>query len=193
MNLINIFSSIVAIENLDINNQEMIDHALYLKSKSKGVTASNREGWQSERFDLNQKQFQLLFSKINEMAQSIHNQIGLKKNLQNKLSAAWLNINNLSGFNVPHIHLGASLSGTYYLKGVESGANGNIVFRNPWIVDYHMPDYYIEELTNITSGAYPVLPEAGKLIIFPSWLEHYVEPNTANVDRISLSFDTRII
>jgi uncharacterized protein (TIGR02466 family) len=193
MNLINIFSSIVAIENLDINNQEMIDHALYLKSKSKGVTASNREGWQSERFDLNQKQFQLLFSKINEMAQSIHNQIGLKKNLQNKLSAAWLNINNLSGFNVPHIHLGASLSGTYYLKGVESGANGNIVFRNPWIVDYHMPDYCIEELTNITSGDYPVLPEAGKLIIFPSWLEHYVEPNTANVDRISLSFDTRII
>jgi len=192
MNLINAFTSVIATDYLDIDNQEMIDYALDLKLNNKGTTASNRIGWQSERFDLNQKQFQLLFSKINEMAQSIHNKIGLKKNLQNKLSAAWLNINNLSGFNVPHIHLGASLSGTYYLKGVESGANGSIVFRNPWLVDYHMPDNCIEEYTSVTSGMYQVPPEAGKLIIFPSWLEHYVEPNTTNVDRISLSFDTKI-
>ena len=35
-------------------------------------------------------------------------------------------------------------------------------------------------------------PEKGKLVLFPSWLEHYVEPNLTNEDRISMSFDTQI-
>ena len=192
MQLNSIFTSFVAIESLDINNQEMIDYALDLKSKGKSAYASNRVGWQSERFDLSLEKFQPLFLKINEMAQNLHNQIGLKSNLQNTLSAAWLNINNQSGFNVPHIHLGACLSGTYYLKGAESGANGDIVFRNPWIIDYHIPEGSIEQNTNVTLGSYSFTPEAGKLIMFPSWLEHYVETNTTNIDRISLSFDTKV-
>ena len=192
MQLNSIFTSFVAVENLDINNQEMIDYALDLKSKGKSAHASNRVGWQSERFDLALEEFQPLFSKINQMAQNIHNQIGLKSNLQNRLSAAWLNINNQSGFNVPHIHLGSCLSGTYYLKGVESGANGDIVFRNPWVVDYHIPEGSVEQHTNVTLGSYYFTPEAGKLIMFPSWLEHYVETNTTNIDRISLSFDTKV-
>lgn len=192
MQINNIFTSFIAVEHLDINNQEMIDYTLDLKSKNKSVEQSNRVGWQSGHLDLSLSIFQPLFSKINIMAQKLHNEIGLKKDLDNKLTTAWLNVNNKSGYNVQHRHLNACLSGTYYLKGVESGANGNIVFKNPWIVDYHVPDNCIEEFTNVTSGAYSLPPEAGKLIMFPSWLEHYVETNTTDIDRISLSFDTKV-
>jgi len=192
MQINNIFTSFIAVEHLDINNQEMVDYTLDLKSKNKSVEQSNRVGWQSGHLDLSLSIFQPLFSKINIMAQKLHNEIGLKKDLDNKLTTAWLNVNNKSGFNVQHRHLNACLSGTYYLKGVESGASGNIVFKNPWIVDYHVPDNCIEEYTNVTSGAYGLPPEAGKLIMFPSWLEHYVEANTTDIDRISLSFDTKV-
>ena len=89
--------------------------------------------------------------------------------------------------------MNACFSGTYYLKGVESGAEGNIVFKNPVNIDYHMPSTKtVEQFTNITSGSYSEQPEKGKLVLFPSWLEHYVEPNLTNENRISLSFDTKI-
>ena len=192
MQINNIFTSFVAIDYLDIDNQEMIDYALDLKSKNKSVTQSNRVGWQSGHLDLSLSVFQPLFSKINTVAQDLHNEIGLKKDLNNKLTTAWMSVNNKSGYNVQHRHLNACFSGTYYLKGIESGANGNIVFKNPWAVDYHVPDKCIEEFTNVTSGAHSISPEAGKLLIFPSWLEHYVETNTTDIDRISLSFDTRV-
>jgi hypothetical protein len=35
-------------------------------------------------------------------------------------------------------------------------------------------------------------PEESKIIIFPSWMSHYVEPNENLEDRISISFNTSI-
>ena len=32
--------------------------------------------------------------------------------------------------------------------------------------------------------------EENVLLLFPSWLKHYVNPNLSNEDRISLSFNT---
>ncbi len=34
-----------------------------------------------------------------------------------------------------------------------------------------------------------VAPEAGKLLMFPSWLEHGVPQNTTDEERISMSFN----
>jgi hypothetical protein len=31
------------------------------------------------------------------------------------------------------------------------------------------------------------------MIVFPSYAEHYVEPNLSNEDRISISFNTKLI
>ena len=193
MQVNNIFTSFVIVEYLkNIDNEAIIDYTLNLKSNSDGKNHSNKLGWQSENLDLSLPLFDTLFKEINSRAKEIHEVIGLKKNLENKLTAAWLNVNKMGGYHVQHKHMHAALSGTYYLKGVESGAEGNIVWRNPTAIDYHMPHTIVENFTNITSGSYNEKPEKGKLVLFPSWLEHYVEPNLTNEDRISMSFDTQI-
>ena len=43
----------------------------------------------------------------------------------------------------------------------------------------------------IKESNYPVQPSEGACLIFPSWLEHYVEPNESLSARISISFNLR--
>ena len=80
-----------------------------------------------------------MFEEINIRVKQIHDNIGLKKDLENKLTTAWLNVNKNGGYNIQHNHLNACFSGTYYLKGIESGAEGNIVFKIPKPVVWSYP------------------------------------------------------
>ena len=42
----------------------------------------------------------------------------------------------------------------------------------------------------LNSAEYLMYPEPGDLVIFPSWLKHYVEPNlNKDIERISISFN----
>jgi hypothetical protein len=34
-----------------------------------------------------------------------------------------------------------------------------------------------------------VAPEAGLVVLFPNWLDHYVEPHENDISRIALSFN----
>ena len=134
MQINNIFSSFVAIDTLhNIDNETIIDYIFDLKSKrskSEEQKQSNKLGWQSENLDISLPIFNTLFNEINKRTQETHNAIGLKENLENKLDTAWVNVNTNGGYNVQHKHMNACFSGTYYLRGVESGAEGDIVFKN---------------------------------------------------------------
>ena len=37
-----------------------------------------------------------------------------------------------------------------------------------------------------------IVPEAGTLVIFPSWLEHGVNQNLGNADRVSIAFNINL-
>ena len=37
-----------------------------------------------------------------------------------------------------------------------------------------------------------ISPKPGDLLIFPSWVPHYTEPNMSNEDRISFSFNSQV-
>jgi uncharacterized protein (TIGR02466 family) len=36
-------------------------------------------------------------------------------------------------------------------------------------------------------------PKVGELLLFPSWLPHFVLPNTSNEERISVSFNIELV
>jgi len=76
------------------------------------------------------------------------------------------------------------ISGVYYHKSIDD-KSGNIIFLSPFnlVVEKAFP--YGKDYKNFET----VLSEKGKLVLFPSWLCHRVEPNFSNEDRISLSFD----
>ena len=49
------------------------------------------------------------------------------------------------------------------------------------------------ERTQINSSIQSISPEAGTLIIFPSWLDHSVNQNLSDADRISMSFNINLV
>ena len=55
---------------------------------------------------------------------------------------------------------------------------------------YFFDNKDVDSFTEHNSTLWKISAKTNKLIIFPSWLEHGVEPNMSNEDRISLSFNT---
>ena len=102
----------------------------------------------------------------------------------------WINVNRSGDRNVLHCHPGCFLSATYYVKTPDNMRGGEIVFRDPRgpaVAMYETPGI---ELPWVGSGmGIPFSPAAGHLLIFPSWLEHRVEPFFGEGDRISIAFN----
>lgn len=97
---------------------------------------------------------------------------------------AWANLHDRGGFNFPHIHEGCLVSGCFYLR-VPQGS-GNLVFRDP------RPGV----VNGFAKGSAPnackdiqLRPEAGLMVLFPYWLEHFVEVHNADMPRIAIPFN----
>jgi uncharacterized protein (TIGR02466 family) len=93
----------------------------------------------------------------------------------------WANINYKHCFNYSHIH-GECLSGVFYLDVPPN--SGNLILVNPAVRSTGK----LFENKNFL-----IKPEKYACIFFPSWLEHYVEPNLSDEKRISISFNIGII
>lgn len=181
----------------EINNYENINTELknYIyKQKEKnqdGTKKSNVNGWHSKDFDLkneNLKNFITEISKhigiaIKDMGWDLETQIV-------KITSMWSIINNKDAFNEKHHHGNSALSAAYYVKAEKNA--GNIVFFDPRQANvFHHPTS--KEVNNINAQVQSVTPRAGTLVLFPSYLEHKVNPNLSNEERIVLSFNVSLI
>lgn len=93
------------------------------------------------------------------------------------MQSMWANMNFKHCYNAHHTHEGW-LSGVVYLQVPPS--SGRLVFTNPAIrSERHL----------LRDNNYPVTPVKLGCILFPSWLEHYVEPSQSDQPRISISFN----
>ena len=190
MNIENAFSSPIVSDYLEyIDNEKLKQYAYELKSSSDGREKSNFQGWQSTDIDNSNTEIKKLSHEITQRITFLYQEFGLKTPADIFISNMWINVNPLGGFNRPHVHPQSIFSGVYYIDGDES--NGSIVFKHPAINHQYHINNEIAEFTNFTSSVYRIEPVKGKLVIFPSWLEHYVEPNPKSLDRISISFNTR--
>ena len=52
-----------------------------------------------------------------------------------------------------------------------------------------MMTYPIQQMTDFTAEEIQMRPEEGRLYVFPGWLEHGVEENRSDRDRVSISFN----
>lgn len=98
----------------------------------------------------------------------------------------WLNRNGPGDYNRAHIHSHAIFSGVYYIK-VPPNA-GNIELYDP-IRERAMTAIPVKQVLPRTGQTLEVEGEEGKLLIFPSWLQHAVQANRSDEDRVSLSFN----
>jgi uncharacterized protein (TIGR02466 family) len=90
----------------------------------------------------------------------------------------WINYSPPGAYNVLHHHPHANISGVFYLKAEEN--SGAIVFPHP----------FPHELS--ASRSHRVYPEPNTGLLFYSGLQHYVDVNHSDADRISVSFNIMV-
>ena len=114
------------------------------------------------------------------------NELGVKDSFPKKLNNFRVNINAPGRFNRPHLHPGSIFSGVYYVK--TNSQTGPIAFHNQSDRDALLQTYTDKPNPLTISSVFYDTP-VGRVIIFPSWVSHSVEPNLSETDRISISFD----
>lgn len=175
-----------------IDTKLLVEYSYQLKSESEGRNFSNVDGWQSFNLDRNLQMFSEFRTVVEKFANDFHGYMNLKKSYSQVLDNFWFNINPPGGTNKPHSHPSSVFSGVLYLQTPENC--GKINFINPCRThDYHFNQDTVEEYNNYTWNGYYHIPEVGKVVMFPSSLEHYVDGNGSNEDRISIAFNTKFI
>jgi uncharacterized protein (TIGR02466 family) len=144
---------------------------------------TNRGGWNSAGHALlNEPIFAPLRDAAHEQSRLALAEMGIAEPVLELQS--WANLHDRGGFNFLHMHEGCLLSGCFYLRVPEG--SGNLVFRDP------RPGV----LNSFAKGAAPnayrdiqLRPEAGLMVLFPHWLEHFVEVHASNIPRICIPFN----
>lgn len=103
-----------------------------------------------------------------------------------EITNLWANMNFGKHAHHQHTHPNNHISGVYYAQAEERC--GDILFYDPR-PQAHLMEPQIAEFTPPTMGQYRFKPEAGMMLLFPSWLEHSVEPNLSGRPRVSLAFN----
>jgi uncharacterized protein (TIGR02466 family) len=97
---------------------------------------------------------------------------------------SWINLHDRGGFNFLHMHELSLLSGSFYLQ-VPPGS-GDFVFRDPRPGVLHG---WVKGGVPNGHGDVHLVPSTGLLVLFPCWLEHYVEPHEGDEPRITIAFN----
>ena len=177
------FANIVWQTSLAINNSKLKQRADELRLYTEGVKITNQQGWQSKSVgteDIVLTEFKTVLDQVVSKCASSVELPDLK------FMNLWFNINPPGAYNTLHNHQDSILSGVYYIDVPESNM-GNIEFLREDDIQYYMPT--LKKYNQFTSQKAVYKPEAGMLLLFPSWLKHQVLSNQSNSDRYSLSFN----
>jgi uncharacterized protein (TIGR02466 family) len=103
------------------------------------------------------------------------------------MTDCWVNIMPKHVVHGLHLHPLSTISGTYYVK-TPKGSPG-LKFEDPRL-DRFMAAPPRRSNSRRENRPWVVLPaEAGKVLLFESWLRHEVSPNPVAAERISISFN----
>ena len=183
-----LFPSIVADVMLDVDLNSIEKYAYDLKSKSKSSNFSNRGGWQLRNIDMTLPIFTYFKEQLFLYANAYYKNLKGIKDKNMHIQNLWINLNSTNSFNLTHTHPNSFLSGVFYVKVPENC--GRLCFEHPCNTKQHeWEDDDFDDLNIFNCTTYNMEPEENRLILFPSWLPHYVEHNQNADDRISISFN----
>ena len=167
----------------DFNNEYIKNKVLEREQKGLGFRFDPIQGggWQSNK-DLLDSEFsdlkKSLLIGINEILSQIY-----VDDASIKMINSWANISQKGECTMPHIHEESSWSCVYYVTPTE---DANLYFKDPRLLEYmDKSHHYLKQPYANMIRKRPF--NAGEAILFPSWLEHGVGPNTSDNARISIA------
>jgi uncharacterized protein (TIGR02466 family) len=163
----------------------------------KGIQRSNFRslgGWHSHNNLHKDDRFAAIVRAIGSMGDYISTSLGYHQGYRLEIGTMWSIVNPPGSSNRAHIHPGCDWSGVYYVQA--PARSGDIEFIDPRTQHLVRQPRYIANRKRPkacwTKVRYTPVP--GKMLIFPSWLYHGVEPNLASekgnaAERVIISFN----
>ena len=180
------FPTIVYAKDVNLNNRLFENAVIEWSQKDQGIKRTNLKGWHSETDMHKIPVFKPLVDELFKMQHEIYKEEWLDK--EPTMGNMWANINPPGAMNRPHIHPNSHFSGVYYIKAPKN--SGQIVFNDPRTLSHMLMPTRIEKTPpSHLWREVRVDPLEGRIIMFPSWLWHCVDPNESNDIRISVSFN----
>jgi uncharacterized protein (TIGR02466 family) len=163
----------------------------------KGISRSNLPqlgGWHSHN-DLHKgKEYAELVSYVNAAGERITEDLGYSTDHELRIGTMWSIINPPRSANRAHVHPSCLLSGVYYIQAPER--SGDIEFIEPRTVHLMNQARFQPNKKRAKENWTKVrfTPREGRMLIFPSWLYHAVDPNMSELvgdaaDRVIISFN----
>ena len=139
---------------------------------------------------LKEKECSELREEILSVALQYSNEIMCYKCKKLTDSISWLSIKSPGETHIPHTHPNSFISGVYYYEDIPSetplifqkGGKSTTTFQM-------IPPFDVEKSFQSSFGnrEYAIAPKKGDLVLFPSYLLHYVPTNPTNVSRGGLA------
>lgn len=177
-------------------NRRLTEVILKAEARNPGMRRSNIGSWDSNKdlFEWPSEDVQTLKKWVARGVKEITLRVTRQKynpKVQEMLAHAWANVSRADSYRKIHNHESCTWSGVYYVKSdlvkEKSPSSGNIEFLDPRMLCLQT------ELPNSNFGnRIRVVPRAGRLVIFPNWLLHYVNPVEDDSLRICVAFNIKL-
>ena len=153
---------------------DYLDYILEMKKNNESLSKSNFGGWHSL---CNLHEHGIFKELKNQLLNLAKDAIKQYARCDLEFLEMWAMVNTKYNYNAHHVHEGI-ISGVFYLQVPEN--SGRLILCNPAVRSQNHP---------IRNKDFALEPERLALILFPSWLEHYVEPSKSDEERIAISFN----
>ena len=172
-------------------NEQMYKFIKITQSKDQqGISKSNIKGWHSKDFNMQENEPKNFIKFILPAIEQVITDMNWEKQKQSiNINNMWAIINTGGSANLRHQHGNSTISGAYYVRAPKN--SGDIVFYDPRPAPvYTYPKAVNPNLLNAQVNG--ISPKEGALVLFPSYLDHSVNENLSDEERIVISFNISI-
>ncbi len=120
--------------------------------------------------------------------------VGPEKQSGDMDASAWANVSRAGHYHQPHHHPDSDWSAVYYVDdGMRTGDEPDELSGRIEIMDPRTGVSMLNTPGQPFLGNLQFRPQPGLIVIFPSWLTHYVHPHAGTGERISIAFNAKMV
>ena len=172
----------MASEFLNLDNDALIDFCQkHIPNNNSGTGL----------LDITLPELQPLLTAVEKSANELHTRLGLNSKYQQRIQKCWATVNYPTAVRQAHTHPDGFFSCVYYPYAEEGSGDLHMLNPFPEMLPVVRPEI-VGEKNKYWMETMVIPPRVGGLIIFPSWLWHYVDIGDMSKTRISFAMDTRV-
>ncbi len=176
------------LDNYKDTNEEIYKYIVKMHEQDqKGIVRSNVKGWHSNDFNLTDEEPKNFIKLLSPNIERVIKDMNWDTEKQTvRITNMWAIINKGGAENARHHHGNSAISAAYYVRAPKNC--GEIVFYDPRPAPvFSHPNSKSPNSLNAMVNS--ISPVEGGLVLFPSYLDHSVNQNLSNNERVVISFN----